>query len=226
MAEIIKVKDKLKVDLIICLPGNSWDINFQINLIKLQSYLEEKKISFMLNIVGGSNISFVREHCLGVTDREAYMLTPVKPFHEEIDYKFIIWIDSDVIFEPLWIVQMMSYNKNIVSGFYKKSSQHFTSTLWQKDIHKPYAVMTEKDLENKKDLIRLKWNGFGFMLIKRGVFETIPRPWFLTTVVDYGQGLRMAAEDVYFCLQAEKYGFEILGDPLVRCGHLKTALLR
>lgn len=215
----------VKTKLVLALPGNSWDVNFQINLIKLQSYLADKKINYMMSVEGGSNVSFVREKCLGINEEDVCLVKQIKPFRGEVDYEYIMWIDSDIMFEPEWVERLMNYDLDIVSGFYKKAPGYYTATVYKDDPEALYA-MTDKDLENKTELIRLKANGMGFLMVKKGVFESIPRPWFLTTLFDYGVGPRQVGEDIYFCLIAGQAGYKIYGDPTMKCGHIKKSILK
>ncbi len=73
------------------------------------------------------------------------------------------------------------------------------------------------------------YSGFGWLLIKKGVFEhpEMKYPWFAPQmqVFDSGEVQDMCGEDVSFCLDAIKAGFEIWIDPQCRVGHEKTRII-
>ena len=54
--------------------------------------------------------------------------------------------------------------------------------------------------------------GFGVIMIKREVFETVKKPWFRIT--------SRISEDNYFCIKAKKAGFDIYIDGEYTTGHM------
>jgi hypothetical protein len=65
--------------------------------------------------------------------------------------------------------------------------------------------------------------GFGFILVKQGVFEKMPRPWFKSR--DYKSRVStyplMYGEDFSWCLSAKEVGFKVWVHPLVKIKHHK-----
>ena len=72
------------------------------------------------------------------------------------------------------------------------------------------------------------YTGFGWVLIKKGVFENLEYPWFAPKmqVFESGSVQDMCGEDVSFCLDAKEEGFDIWCDPRIRVGHEKLALFK
>jgi len=65
--------------------------------------------------------------------------------------------------------------------------------------------------------------GFGFIAIKYGVFEKIPRPWFTCMPFEVAPGVvDTVSEDISWCVKAHHAGFKIHMDADVRVGHMKT----
>ena len=64
----------------------------------------------------------------------------------------------------------------------------------------------------------------GFMLIKKGVFESMEYPWFKPIEKRIGQMVDFTMEDVGFCLTAKERRYKILIDPMVRVGHEKKVV--
>lgn len=67
--------------------------------------------------------------------------------------------------------------------------------------------------------------GMGFMLVKRGVFESLDYPWFRPIEKRIGTMVDFTMEDVAFCLTAKEKGYKILVDPRVRVGHEKGTVV-
>lgn len=72
--------------------------------------------------------------------------------------------------------------------------------------------------------------GFGCTLIKRKVFETIPKPWFRTDKsIDAKTGkvldipMKYGGQDIFFGIALRKYGFKIHQLDGVECGHLRCS---
>lgn len=214
----------IKTKLVIALPMNECNINFLTCLISLEMYLKMHNIDYIISLEGGSNVSFVREKCLGIKEPDTVTTKMVEPFYGTVDYEYIMWIDSDVIFKPEDVMTLMAHNVDIAAGFYKKNPVYYTATKYTDNPDFLFAMKNEDVVGDK--LIELAAVGFGFVLTKKGVFERVPRPWFLTTVWDYGSGPRICGEDTYFCLKARENGFKIWGDPQVKVSHMKYALLR
>jgi hypothetical protein len=73
--------------------------------------------------------------------------------------------------------------------------------------------------------------GFGFIAIKYGVFERIPRPWFNLELASIGQKYGMdiydlLGEDISWCYKAHKANIDIWFDPSILVTHHKRIPLR
>ena len=74
--------------------------------------------------------------------------------------------------------------------------------------------------------MKASYSGFGWMLIKRGVFEKMKYPWFSIEWHKFTNGwVDFSSEDASFCLKAKEAGFDILIHPDVIVGHEKRAHL-
>ena len=82
------------------------------------------------------------------------------------------------------------------------------------------------DVQKEKPFT-VDYTGFGWVLIKHGVFENLEYPWFAPKmqVFESGSVQDMCGEDVSFCLDAKEAGFETWCDPRIRVGHEKTSIL-
>jgi hypothetical protein len=66
--------------------------------------------------------------------------------------------------------------------------------------------------------------GIGCMLVKRRVFETVPKPWFKREFSADGMVV-MRSDDHWFCRSARESGFSIWVDTTLESGHEHTVTL-
>ena len=172
-------------------------------------------------------VSYARCLCLGADVRRG---THQKPFDGKIDYDYIMWIDSDQIFSFEQIQKLISYDKDIVSGIYKtENGQNFACVKdWNQDHYKKHGsfyFLQQEDCANHRGLMEVQYNGMGFMLIKKGVFEKVEYPWFRQMKKQVGDLEEYCSEDVAFCQLAREAGFKIFIDPQMVVGHEKMRVL-
>ena len=117
------------------------------------------------------------------------------PWDGKLEYDYQLWIDNDIVFNT--------------ESFYR---------LFQLALDKEIAAGKPFTCD---------YTGFGWVLIKKGVFENLPYPWFAPQmqVFESGEVQDMCGEDVSFCLDAKKEGYEIWCDPRIRVGHEKMRVL-
>jgi hypothetical protein len=153
-----------------------------------------------------------------------------KPFNGNLDYTHLMWIDSDMVFTTDHFQALLKHEKDIVSGIYKmEDNEHFTVIEnWNVEYlkqHGTFQFLTNSDMQNKTGLFNAVYTGFGFMLIKRGVFEALKYPWFEPLFFQFDNIIEFCSEDVSFCKKAKDKGFDIWVDPAIRIGHEKKIVL-
>ena len=126
-------------------------------------------------------------------------------------------------------------DRSIVAGWYCTEDGKTTSVahwLEEDDFRNNGGVMNHETIESiskRKKPFTVDYTGFGWLLIKKGVFEHegLPYPWFAPKmqVFESGEVQDMCGEDVSFCLDAIEAGFEIWCDPRIRVGHEKTRVI-
>jgi hypothetical protein len=80
------------------------------------------------------------------------------------------------------------------------------------------------DLAGRDHPFPVAYSGLGFTLIRRGVFERLPYPWFEPRrVAGY---LSYTSEDASFCRDCADAGIVVWCDPRVVVTHHKTVALR
>ena len=128
-----------------------------------------------------------------------------------------------------------SKERKIVGGWYCTEDGKTTSVahwLDEDDFRTNGGVINHETIESiskRRKPFTVDYTGFGWLLIKKGVFEheQMPYPWFAPKmqVFESGEVQDMCGEDVSFCLDAKEAGFEIWCDPRIRVGHEKTRII-
>lgn len=129
----------------------------------------------------------------------------------EVGADYVLWLDSDMIFQPDTLEKLMEDDVDIVSGLYFRRVAPFTPVLFKE--------LTETSWKGYDDyppsLFEVQGVGFGCVLMKTEVLLDIATKygnWF-TPVNGYG-------EDLSFCLRAKTMGYKMFCDPEVKLGHV------
>ena len=107
---------------------------------------------------------------------------------------------------------------------------HYPAILeWDKEYFKKngcFKFLTDEDIEDKKDPIEVVYTGFGFLLAKFGVFESLEYPWFRPLTQEMSETIKdFSSEDVSICQLLREKRFKIYIDPTVIVGHEKKKIL-
>jgi hypothetical protein len=150
--------------------------------------------------------------------------TMTQPWGGDFTYDKIIWIDSDIEWMPSDFFRIYNSDKDIISGCYLMEDRHIPI------YNQPRGgMMPEEMLLQKKEPFKIAGAGFGFLAVKYGVFEKMPRPWFGPVAIPNTDETKetnpefiLIGEDLSWCTKAINCGFDVWVDPLVRVTHQKT----
>ena len=155
---------------------------------------------------------------------------------QELNADYVMMIDNDVTPKPDALVNLLSHDVDVVSGFYMHRCTDTNKTTERTCVCKllqpdgmPYfnypleSEWTADELREKREsgeyLLQIHGGGMGCILIKTQVFDTIRYPWY--DWVNYPDDNRgMLSEDLYFCEQCKNEGIPVYVDTRVSCGHL------
>ena len=152
-----------------------------------------------------------------------------KPFNGQVPYDFMMWIDSDIVFKPQDFYALLNRSQDIVAGLYMMDGgKNFAAVKdWDEKFFEKngcFQFLSPQDIEKKKDLMEVDYSGFGFMLVKLGVFESLEYPWFQPLFHEIAHMRDFSSEDVSFCKLIKAKGYKIFIDPTVRVGHKKSII--
>jgi len=152
------------------------------------------------------------------------------PWGGEIDYDYMLWIDSDVVFRFEDFQRLLAHKVEMVAGLYLMADNTRYSAVERMDeeIFKKqgeFEFLTPAKLANTRGLVKVDYCGFGFVLVRKGVFERLEYPWFRPLYMEMGECTDFTSEDVGFCMMAKRAGIEMMIDPDVVVGHEKAVVL-
>jgi FkbM family methyltransferase len=133
-------------------------------------------------------------------------------------YDYLFSVDSDIAFPPDTLVKLLAHDRDAVTGLYiqRKPGQHIVEVY--EDNGQGGAVNIEYARLKNRGLVEVTGAGFGCILIKRAVFETIGYPQFkYHSAIDHANTI---SEDVFFCRRARECGFKIWADTSIKCRHI------
>ena len=217
-----------------CLPGKTFSNHFLRSWSELLLWCFNNGITPYMNIKYNAVVYYCRNQLLGADLENGPKQVP---FGGKVDYDYTMWLDSDMVFTPEHFAKLLNVNQDIVSGLYLMDGGHNYATVKNWDYEhfaKNYSFefLSPKDIQVYKEeqpntLLNVEYTGFGFILIKKGVFEKIGYPWFRPIYYELPNGISdFCAEDVGFCQLAIKNGFKIFIEPTVVVGHEKTIVYK
>ena len=140
----------------------------------------------------------------------------------ENDFDDIIWIDSDIEWDPEWLLKLLNYEEDVVGGTYPRKS-----------LSESYVVKCDPEIlkaldKDSTDLIEVEALGTGFLKMSRKAAQYL---WDTSEVAESdGKASHMAfevitkdgkliSEDITACNKLRDGGFKIYLDPTMTCNH-------
>lgn len=133
----------------------------------------------------------------------------------------VMFIDSDIEFDPDDVINLIEFNEDIVGAAYSKRVHPYITTAWR-DITDwdSYIDPTEE----KSSHIKVQAMALGFCLIKINVFDRLKKPWFQLGF----HNDEYTGEDIEFFRACNEVGLDIWLDVATTCNlkHLGTFAFR
>ncbi len=145
----------------------------------------------------------------------------------------LLFVDSDIAFDPACIQILVDDDLPIVSGVYHSLfAQGIRPVVYEWTQEEDKArTLTPIHTWNRPDgdnLIPVDGVGAGFLMIHRDVFDRFletyspPQAWFGT---DIYEGVQLG-EDLAFCVRATELGIPVIVDRRVQVAHHKSMVLQ
>ena len=222
------------VKVIFCMPGRSYSREFLLAWSDLLMQASSRGHQVMISQQYSSVVHFARAKCLG---GDVLKGPDQKPFQGAVDYDVMMWIDSDIVFKPDDFFALLESPHDVTAGMYMMEDlQHFATVKeWDEDFfakNGTFKFMKPEDMVRvgeadspSSSSLPVAYTGMGWMMIRKGVVETIKYPWFHSDLQTVGSLVDMNSEDVSFCRALQAAGHTIHVDTKVRVGHQKLMLI-
>lgn len=142
------------MSILIAMPCYGGNVSEQtaMSLYRLAKIFQKQEIkNGLLTIANGSLITQTRSEIANF-------------FINNTNYDYLFFLDSDIGFDPNFVIRLMNHKKDIVCGYYPK-----------KIIPKQYSFVISQPEKKCGNLIKIDGNGLGFTLINRKVFLDISK---------------------------------------------------
>lgn len=211
-------------DVLIATPGRMLHAEYVQSLVRtIELFAMEKLTVGFLNKYS-SFVPTARE--LTAIDRWDHNYNSNEIAEGKFTYNKLFWIDSDIEWEPQDFYRLYNSDKEIISGLYALDPAGSVAVNYPNDRGVPTRVNKVEFLLHDEP-VAVGGVGFGFLCVKSGVFESIPRPWFLIGKVQWSPESEMrvnVGEDYSWCGKAQQAGYTIWVDPLVKVRHHKETV--
>lgn len=144
-------------------------------------------------------------------------------------FEELLWIDSDVAFDPDSVERLRSHGLPVTCGVYPKKGRRSFACNFPGDVK-------QISFGKAGGLIEIPYAGAGFLHTRREVYQVMQErlrlpacnerfgpsmvPFFQPMIVPDGQGQWYLAEDFAFCHRARACGFRIMADTTIRLKHI------
>ena len=210
---------------VFCLPGNSYSGGFLKSFTGVWTWCLRNGIQPIMSQNYSSMVNFARCKVAGA---DVNLGPKQKPFNGQ-HYDYMMWIDSDQIFTVENFSKLLSMQCDVASGWYSQPHgytpvvEKLDEEYFAENGH--YEFIKAEEMKERKFAFKADYIGFGWVLVKQGVFEQMEYPWFAPKKIKVPQGYEMCSEDVAWCLDAKALGIDIYVDPQINVGHEKIQII-
>ena len=216
---------------VFCMPGREYSREFLLAWSDLLMQASSKGHQVMISQNYSSVVHFARAKCLG---GDVLKGPDQKPFQGEVEYDAMMWIDSDIIFKPEDFFRILESPHDVTAGLYMMEDlQHLAVVKeWNEEYFKKngsFEFMRPDELSSAPEYMPVAYAGMGWMLIRKGVVESLKYPWFRSEINSMFDGDKMlidlCSEDVSFCNALKAAGHPVHVDTKLRVGHQKKMII-
>ena len=136
---------------------------------------------------------------------------------QEWEATHVLFIDSDIVFSPNNVINLLDFDEEIVGAAYSKRVEPIITTAWHKIDDWNSHVIVEEQTDSH---IKVEAMALGFCLIKTSVFDKLELPWFQLGFYKN----QYTGEDIEFFRKCNNADIPIWLDIQTTCelGHLGT----
>lgn len=225
-----------KKKVVIGLPGNNFSSKFIVSWTSsLNTLWETNKYDIIVSPGVSSFVPFARMQTLGLSNLRGI---DQKAF-DGMEYDVFVSIDSDIVFTAQNLIDLIeaTSEKDVVAGYYRMNDLKNLAVVKDWDINYfkktgSFKYLQQEDIEQLKSekFVKVAYCGMGFIALTKTAIDSLSYPYFHTELQEFkgqdGKLIReLCSEDVSFCKNLEKEGFEINIMPNLRVGHEKALII-
>lgn len=219
---------------IIALPGREFSGTFLVQWSQTLMELTRRGYQVIMLNEYSSFVPFARMKTLGL---DVLRGATQEPFGGQVDYDAWVTIDSDIVFTPEQVIELIEDTKTypVVSGLYRMTDmKHFAAVKeWDIDYFKKtgsFQFLTQEDIDASDQYMTVAYNGMGFFACRKGIIENLKYPYFSYPLIEVeaenGKLIKdMCSEDVAFCKNLKDAGYRVIVNTKLRVGHEKTLVI-
>jgi hypothetical protein len=211
-------------NVVIATPGRMFHSEYVGSLVKTMSACADRGLTVKFLNRYSSFVPTARELTASDTWHHDYSSPGIAG--GKFTYDKLIWIDSDIEWTVEDFMKLYDSEHDVISGLYVLDTVGTVAVNYPNDRGVPRRVNKVEFLLHDEPS-EVGGVGFGFICVKYGVFENIPRPWFLIGRVQWSEDSEMrvnVGEDYSWCGRAQMSGYKIMVDPTVKVRHHKETV--
>jgi hypothetical protein len=137
------------------------------------------------------------------------------------DFDDLIFIDSDIEWDPSWIGTLLNYPVDVVGGTYRKKTD-------DEELYVIKQIEIPAPVDTRTGLIKVDGIGCGFIRLSRKAMQYLwdasepyqdrgEKRMIFEVVVEDGE---LMSEDIYMCQKLNRGGLQVHLDPRMCCNHV------
>ena len=172
-------------------------VQFMQSLTALERKLKDDGINFEEGIISGTLVYMARDKLAGKAINE--------------DFTHVLWLDSDMVFSPKLLEDLMMCRKPFVSCVYHGRRPGFHSCIF-KSIDLTHVERFE---EYPREPFEIEGCGFGAVLMETEILKAVMLNFKTAFTPEPNLG-----EDIAFCKRARDLGYKLYAEPNCQLGHV------
>ena len=186
--------------LLVCVPSTDFmHVEFVKCLTSFMRHLDKGFVWYDLKIMDGTMVHVARDNLAKLALQDGYTHT--------------LWFDSDMVFTPDVLDDLMFSGHDFVSGIYHARRAPHGSCIF-KDINTMHIQRYELD-DYPNNTFEIAGCGFGCVLLNVDIIRDVMNKFGTAFLPMKGLG-----EDLAFCQRVHDCGHKIYCEPGVRVGHI------
>jgi hypothetical protein len=137
-------------------------------------------------------------------------------------YSHVLFIDSDMYFEPAAMIKALQRNVDVLTGLYFKRKDNHEPVLYKAIDQRrftengavKYHGYSEVETDLDRDFFPVEGCGFGFVLVKVDVLRKMHEKY-----VSWFEPMPGLGEDLSFCQRLKDFEIPVMCDTTIDLGH-------